>query len=200
MIVHGWSAGVRMLRARRYRRAALAAVIAGLAAPGAWATEPAWPTLSYDYIALDEDVRDVLTEFGNHMRIPVKLSDRVRGRVRGGIMPAAPRTYLDDLCGRFGLSWYYDGTTLHISSSDEQRTEIVEYGSASPEELLKALRELGVADARYPVRLAQGRSVLSISGPPVYRALVRQTLASLMKGGTPEARVRVFRAGAESSS
>lgn len=200
MFIRGSSADARRTHPRCRRLAALAVLIAGLAAPEAWATEPAWPALSYDYVALDEDVRDVLTAFGNHMRIPVKLSDRVRGRVCGGVKPAAPRAYLDDLCGRFGLSWYYDGTTLHISSSDEQRTEIVEYGSASPEELLKALNELGVADARYPVRLAHGRSVLSISGPPVYRSLVRQTLSSLMKGRAPQARVRVFRAGAESSS
>src|SRR5262247_962222 len=44
---------------------------------------PSWFARPFQYVVINQDVRGVLTEFGRNMGVPVILSDKVGGRVRG---------------------------------------------------------------------------------------------------------------------
>jgi hypothetical protein len=62
-------------------------------------------------------------------------------------------------------------------------------------DVVSKLNRLGIADPRYPIRTTPGSGVISVSGPPPYIVLVRQTLIAMARG-IPEGednRVRVFR-------
>jgi type II secretory pathway component GspD/PulD (secretin) len=182
----------------------LAGMLLVLTPPPAWSSEPKWPKEPYSYLVIDQDLRDVLTEFGRNIRVPIKLSDGVaRRRVRNDVAVAPPREFLQRLCDAYGLVWYYDGAVLHISDDDEVRTELLYTGALGVESLLSKLNGLGVADSRYVIRAGGSGGVISVSGPPPYVALVRKTIDALEKANAPRPvqevtdgdamKVRVFR-------
>ncbi len=169
------------------------------------ATEPKWSKETYNYLVIDQDLRDVLIEFGRNMRIPIKLSDRVAKRqIRNDLAVFTPREFLQRLCDAYGLVWYYDGAVINVSDDNEVTTELMNTGSVGTEYLLKRLNGLGVTDARYPIKTG-GAGVITVSGPPPYLVMVRKTLDALEKANTPIAvqeipggdtvKVRVFRGG-----
>lgn len=177
------------------------------AADGDWQHKP------YHYVAIDQDLRNALLEFGRNLRIPVKLGAEVKGRLRA--MPASgdARAFLDHLAQAHGLIWYFDGTSLHVDGQSTLQTELLALDGASPAQLDQMLRHLGFADSRFPLRSGGARGVISASGPPAYRNLVREALSQLKSGrdtaaaGRPAAaptdaaaKVRVFRGGPQNGS
>lgn len=154
------------------------------ALPIAGADQPvaAWELRSFDYAVIDQELRDLLSEFGRHVGLAVTVSDQVRGRVRGRLPPLPPRLFLERLAAVHGFDWYVDGTTLHVSAAAEARSLLLDLNQVAPAALEAALRQLGVLDARWPLRAANGGTNLAlVSGPPRYVALVEQTLAALVR-------------------
>src|SRR4051812_14028150 len=56
---------------------------AAMQAPPATAGEPAWPTEPYRYTVIDQDLGNVLQEFGRNTGLRLEVSPEIRGRVRG---------------------------------------------------------------------------------------------------------------------
>jgi type II secretory pathway component GspD/PulD (secretin) len=184
-------------------------IIAGLVFTAALAVaspavgmDPKWPSGPYKYLVVDQDIKGVLVEFGYNVSVPVDVSDRVEGRLRGQFAAptATAREFLDSLCDSHNLVWYFDGAVLHINAKAEIRTELVDVGRFSPEEATKKLTALGVADARFPMRSTDNANVISVSGPPKYVAMVQRALRppppAREDNRGDEVRVRVFRGGA----
>lgn len=167
--------------------------------------EPQWPPGAYRYLIVDQDLKGVLTEFGRNTGLPVDVSDQVKGRLRGQLASASAsaREYLDRLCESYGLVWYFDGAVLHVNAKSETTTELVNIGRLSAADASEKLRALGIADGRFQVRTTEEAGVISVSGPPAFVSLVRQTLAALLRRMRPageetasdDVRVRVFRGG-----
>jgi type III secretion protein C len=170
----------------------------------ALAADPSWPPGSYKYLVIDQDIKGVLVEFGRNTGLPVDVSDQVKGRLRGQLATTTAREFLYSLCESYGLVWYFDGTVLHVNAKTEVRTELVKIGRLPPGEAAEKLKALGVSDARFPVRTTPDAGVVSISGPPPFLSLARQTLTALAQRvpsamredtGDDEVRIRVFRGG-----
>jgi type II secretory pathway component GspD/PulD (secretin) len=170
------------------------------------AADVKWPAGPYKYIVIDQDVKDALTEFGRNVNLPVAVSDQVKGRVRGRLPIGTAEEFLTGLCDSYGLVWYFDGSMLHVNAMTELRTELIEVGRAPALELVNKLGKqgLGIEDPRYVVKATTDAGIISVSGPPPYISLVRQTLIALARGvmpqraredGVEEVRVRVFRGG-----
>jgi len=151
------------------------------------ALEPKWPPGPYKYLVIDQDIRDVLTEFGRHVDAPVEVSDRVNGRLRGALPVATAKEFLNKLCESYGLVWYFDGTTLHINAKTEITTVLINTGGLPPDHLTARLNALGIADPRFPVRSTANGDIVSVSGPPPFMALVRQTLTAMASAASPPA-------------
>lgn len=193
-------------RASRVIRSGLLCL--GLGGLPAGAADGDWQHKTYHYIAIDQDLRGALAEFGRNLRIPVKLGDDVKGRLRA--MPASgdAKGFLERLAQAHGLIWYFDGTTLHVDAQSALQTELVALNGTSPAQLDQMLRRLGVADSRFPLRSGGTQGLIAVSGPPAYRHHVRDALSQLKTGNgaaasnrpvtTPAdaaAKVRVFRGG-----
>lgn len=168
--------------------------------------EPVWSQQPYKYIAIDQDLRDALTEFGRNIGVPTKISEAVAGsRVRSEFSAGGPREFLQHICKSYGLVWYFDGTVLYINSANEVRTEQITLNAVRADKLMEKLTALKVADSRYAVNTAQNGRVVSVSGPPPFVTLVRQTIAAWEKSLAPRSirevtggddqEVRVFRGG-----
>jgi type III secretion protein C len=167
------------------------------------AMEPKWPAGPYKYLVIDQDIKGVLSEFGRNIDVPIDLSDQVKGRLRGRLPTASAKEFLEALCESYGLLWYFDGAVLHVSAKSELRTELISIGRLPPSEVTVKLGKLGIADPRFPVRGTPDAGVVSVSGPPPFISLVRQTLSAMARAAAPpaarednhgdEVRVRVFR-------
>ncbi|WP_407158258.1 nodulation protein NolW [Bradyrhizobium sp. STM 3557] len=142
------------------------------------AAEPEWPTVSYDYVVVDQDLRIVLEQFGVNTGLRIALSDAVQGRVHGRLPPALPRQFLDHLTATFGLDWYYDGVAILVSAKSEAQTEMINLKGTDFSELRSALETAGFLDRRYQLRAGRENSSAIVSGPPRYVAVVKQVAAS----------------------
>jgi type III secretion protein C len=179
-------------------------VVVSLGSPtcSAASAEMKWPQGLYRYVVIDQDIKDVLIEFGSNINVPVRVSDAVTGHLRGPLPITTAEDFLKGLCESNGLVWYFDGSVLHISAAREIETVFIDIGRLRPKELSDKLLKLGIADSRYPVIATANADVLSVSGPPPYVSLVQRTAAAMVRAAVPrqapsgdEPRVRVFRGG-----
>jgi type II secretory pathway component GspD/PulD (secretin) len=160
-----------------------------------------WRAGPYKYVVIDQDIKDVMIEFGSNINVPVRVSDQVTGHLRGPLPITTAEDFLKGLCESHGLVWYFDGSVLHISAAKEIETVFIDIGRLRPQELSDKLLKLGIADSRYPVIATANADVVSVSGPPPYVSLVQRTAAAMVRAATPrqapgdEPRVRVFRGG-----
>ena len=171
-----------------------AAILIGLPQV-AGALDPKWPPGPYKYVVIEQDLKDALVEFGRNINVPVKVSDEVKGKLRGDLGAGTAEEFFKQLTASRGLVWYFDGSVLHINAATELRTEVIDLGRILPTDVVSKLSKLGIADPRYPIRTTPGSGLISVSGPPPYIVLVRQTLMAMARQ-VPEGedtRVRVFR-------
>lgn len=172
--------------------------------------EPEWPEGDYRYIVIDQDLRKILGQFGRNLNINVKLSERVASRRIQGKLPTVPaKEFLELVCSRFGLVWYYNQNTLHIYSEEELDTAVISLGRVSADRLTSNLEKLGITDSRFAFQAADDAKTVRISGPPHYLALVRQAVAAMEQSLQPskaqevpykeDVKIRVFRGGREGS-
>jgi type III secretion protein C len=171
-----------------------AAILVGMARV-AGALDPKWPPGPYKYVVIEQDIKDALIEFGRNINVPVKVSDEVKGKLRGDLGAGSAEDFFKRLTSGHGLVWYFDGSVLHVNAASELRTEVIDLGRVPPTDVVAKLSKLGIADPRYPIRTTPGSGIISVSGPPPYIVLVRQTLIAMARnvpqGEDP--RVRVFR-------
>lgn len=160
------------------------------------ALEPKWPPGPYNYVPVEQDVKDALVEFGRNIELPVEVSDEVKGRMRGEFPADTAEQFFKRLVAAYGLVWYYDGSVLHVNAASEVKTEVIELGRLKSSEFASTLDTLGIADRRYPIHTAPGVHAVSVSGPPSYIALVREALVAMQKKPVlplDDTRVSVFR-------
>lgn len=170
-------------------------------------SRPPWFERPFQYVVINQDVRGILTEFGRNIGVPVILSDKVGGRVRGEVVGRAKSPgnrpsageFLNQLAEANALTWYFDGSILYLSADQEFSTQLIEVGTLSPEAVVTELKRLSLLDERFSVRSAGNAGLLSVSGPPAFIAIVRQVVDKMrpppaVAGDDP--RVRVFRGGA----
>lgn len=146
----------------------------------AMAAEPAdWLDKSYPYVVVESDLRSVLDDFGRNTGAAIRVSDQVRGEVRGEIPALTARLFLDRLARDHGLVWYYDGFVVDISTRDELRTEVLDATGVSVSRLEREMQALEIYDGRFDIRGSDQTGLVFVSGPPRYLELVQQTLGRM---------------------
>ena len=166
----------------------LVGVVAGLCLCAqqvpSFASQPDWPPGTYKYITIDQPVGDALKEFGRNIGIPVEVSKEVGGRLSAGMPVGTAQEFIDWVCSRYGLAWYFDGSILHVATVGETRTEVLTLGAGETRGVGRKLEDLGIADARYPIRISPAENVISVSGPPAYVAAVKKGLGIMPGSAT----------------
>ncbi|WP_295806547.1 type III secretion protein [uncultured Nitratireductor sp.] len=125
-------------------------------------------------------MENALREFGRNVGIPVELSEQVRGTLNHGMPRGTAQEFLEWVCDRYGLVWYYDGSILHVAAEGEVHTEMMKLAVEDMHDVRARLGSLGISDPRYPIRL-RDENILSVSGPPAYISAVKGAL-DLMAG------------------
>lgn len=153
-----------------------------------------------EYQVIDQDLRQLLIEFGRAHGVVVALTDGVQGRLRGRLPPLPPREFLDIVCRMHGLTWFYDGRHLHISALTETRSALIPLTNVDGTRLVRMMRELGLEDARFPARVVGDGTHVAVSGPPGFVDQVETLVTLLGKEGAAEVRVIRGRRGQEGPS
>lgn len=168
------------MRIRRILHSFVSTLLIACALPlPVWGGEFAWPSSPYPYNVVDQDLKIVLKELGRNVGLRMQIDDKITGRVKGRIQHSTAKEFFIQLCSSYGLEWYYDGFTMHISLPEENQTRIIDISGLTLNEFNSKLRSSGISDARFPVVAQQGSHHIALSGPPSYIALVDQLVASL---------------------
>jgi type III secretion protein C len=140
-----------------------------------------FPDGDYPYRIVDQDLTVVLREFGQNLGLRVKLSQKVSGHVKGGVPRSSALAFLNTICRMYGLDWYFDGSTLHVTSVTEEVTRFLPARTETEAKLTEHLRRLSFYDERFPLRSNPENTAIVVSGPPAYVALIEQTLSSMQR-------------------
>jgi len=141
----------------------------------------------YNYVIIDQDLRDVFNQFGNHMHLRINLSDAVKGRVRGKVPVMSPQHFLEKITSDYGLDWYYDGFRLYVTASSEGVSKVISVPRDLSATFRTALDAAEITDPRFPLRELAGTDNIIVSGPPRFVELVEQTASALAPGKSPAA-------------
>ncbi|MER9563303.1 type III secretion protein [Mesorhizobium sp. M0571] len=177
----------------------LAVILAlGFDSQRASAAEPRWPPGPYKYITIDQSVTDALVELGRNMRVPMRVSKLVKGRLSAGMPVGTAREFLEEICNRYGLVWHFDGIVMNVATEAEVQTEMIPLDANMAAGAEDRLSRLGVSDPKFPIKVSKQDDVISVSGPPSYIELVRKTLGVPATPSTKQeagkaVSVRVFR-------
>jgi len=168
-------------------------MLSTVAIHAAIAGEPAWPTEPYRYTIVDQDLGNVLQEFGRNTGLRLEVSPEVRGRVRGPLPELAARAFIEHLARNYGLDWYFDGFRIYVTSNKEASSRLLQLGTVPLQRLESALRDLALYDARFSLKSIKQADMAMVSGPPQYIQTVERTLAALKPRPDQPASITVYR-------
>ncbi len=109
------------------------------------------------------------------------MSKAVGGAFSGSFKDIPAGEFLDRIATSHNLIWYYDGAALYVYASGEVQTFLLDLKYMKAGEVRSLIRELGVEDARYPIKTASNDELIMVSGPPRYVTLVGETIAKADK-------------------
>ncbi len=162
---------------RQWKQAVCAlAALASLTAFRADAAPIPWKLPLYTLVARDMDLRVALDTFAVAEGLSVVMSQTVAGSFSGSFKDVTPAEFLDKVATTHNLIWYYDGAALYLYSSGEIATMLIDLQYMKAGEVRSMLAELGVEDARFPLKTTSNDELVMVSGPPRYVALVSEMI------------------------
>ena len=142
---------------------------------------PPWRTPTYTLMARDMDLRTAFDTFAVAQGLSIVMSEAVTGRFSGDFKNVPTDEFLEKMATVHNLTWYYDGAALYLYGAGEIQTLLLDLQYMKAGELRKLLADLGVEDARFPLRTASNDELIMVSGPPRYVAIVSETVAKADK-------------------
>ena len=140
-----------------------------------------WKLPKYTLVARDMDLRVALDTFAVAEGLSVVMSPAVAGTFSGDFKGVAPDAFLDKVATTHNLIWYYDGAALYLYGSGEISTLLIDLQYMKAGEVRAMLAELGVEDARCPLKTTSNDELIMVSGPPRYVSLVSEMVAKADK-------------------
>ena len=145
------------------------------------ATEIPWASPTYTLVARDMNLRAALDTFAAAEGISIVMSEGVNGTFSGDFKDIKPADFLHRLATVHNLTWYYDGATLYLYGAGEIQTMLIDLKYMKAGEVREMLVELGVEDARFPLKTTSNDELVMVSGPPRYVMLIAEMIAKADK-------------------
>ncbi len=135
-----------------------------------------WRLPTYTLVARDMDLRTALDTFAIAEGLSVIMSPSVAGVFSGDFKDVSPAAFLDKIATTHNLIWYYDGAALYLYGAGETATMLIDLKYMKAGEVRAMLAELGVEDARFPLKTTSNDELVMVSGPPRYVELVAEMI------------------------
>ncbi len=153
----------------------------------AYAEDPDFGSAPYPYIIKDQELGQVLQEFGTNTKFKTVISAALTQKVTGPVSISSPRDFIDSLSRQYSVDWYYDGLALYFAPESETVTRFMKIEDVPYATLKKELEKQGLSTARFTIKPAPGNKLISVSGPPRFHEVVGQTLNAISNGRDPSA-------------
>ena len=140
-----------------------------------------WRMPTYTLVARDMDLRTAIDTFAVAEGLSVVMSPSVSGVFSGDFKDEPAVGFLDKIATTHNLIWYYDGAALYLYSSGEIATMLIDLQYMKAGEVRAMLAELGVEDARFPLKTTSNDELIMVAGPPRYVELVSEMIAKADK-------------------
>jgi type III secretion protein C len=152
-----------------------------------------WRSETFNYVAQNKPLKEFIREFAAAQGLTVVVAPEVQGTVNGKFN-LTPASLLELLSTSFGISWYYDGSVLHIYPATDVATEVIRLEVIGVGQLRETLNRLDIADPRFPIAYDARNRTARVSGPKRYVELVKQTAKAIdrSRSGQATADIRVF--------
>jgi type III secretion protein C len=154
-----------------------------------------WRRANIDLQASNEPLNVFLARIVTWQGISASISATVAsGRVNGRFRGSA-ETIFRDLADTYGLTWYYDGSTLHVYSLSENESRLLQVAPPDLPRVERILREMRLEDRRFPLRFDAIEGAIYVGGPPKYVEVVAGIVDAVAQAPSrPAARLetRVF--------
>ncbi|MGN0886751.1 MAG: type III secretion system outer membrane ring subunit SctC [Candidatus Spyradenecus sp.] len=135
-----------------------------------------WQVPQWTLVARGMDLCEALNSFAVAEGMAVVISPKVKGTLSGDFREVPAGEFLDRLATLHNLTWYYDGAALYIYGAGEIETILANLSYMKAEEVRQMLVELGVEDARFPIKTTQNGEIIMVSGPPRYVTLISEMI------------------------
>lgn len=152
-----------------------------------------WRSETFNYVARNKPLKEFIREFAAAEGLTVVVAPEVEGTVNGKFN-LTPGSLLELLSASFGVSWYYDGSVLHVYPASDVATEVIRLEAIGVARLRETLTRLDITDPRYPIAYDARNRTARVSGPKRYVELVKQTARAIDRSsaGAATADIRVF--------
>ena len=140
-----------------------------------------WKLPKYTLVAREMDLRVALDTFAVAEGLSVVMSPSVAGTFSGDFKGVVPDAFLDKVATTHNLIWYYDGAALYVYGAGEISTLLIDLQYMKAGEVRAMLAELGVEDARFPLKTTSNDELVMVSGPPRYVSLVSEMVSKADK-------------------
>lgn len=180
---------------RRMNGQRIAVMCLALQGPLVHAAEPAWQGAPMRYVAHDSRLADVLADIASAGGLRLDVTRNVRGSVNG-VFEQTPDAVFRTLTEAWGLVWYFDGQTIHVSTSDDVRSRTIAFAPLAKDAVAALLHSLDLDDAHLPLRYAKGS--VKVTGPSRYVDAIAEAIGRAQEQATPQTsfeqtQIRVFR-------
>lgn len=160
---------------------ALCGTIPALANDGTATQQPSQVKAGDAVYVVDQDLRSLLREFGKRIGANPVLSKGIEGRVKKAFIPTERQAFLDEMSRSYGIEWYFEGTTLHLSSRDEITSRLIGIKSLSVKTINSQIQKVDLNPARYPLQPVPEANAAMLTAPPSYIARVEIITESILK-------------------
>lgn len=138
----------------------------------------------YRYHAVNRDLTEVLRGFAADQRLNLVLDPGIGSRTVSEEVEMHPTEFLDYITGKYGLVWYFDGTSLYVYRGDQLATHAFPLRYTTPERVAEVMKSLNAFTDRYPFRILEKENVILAIAPPRMLEIMKfviQTLESKQK-------------------
>ncbi|CRL63865.1 type III secretion system outer membrane ring subunit SctC [Proteus penneri] len=126
------------------------------------------------FIAVDTRIEQFFFVLSDKLDKPFILSNAVKKkRVTGNFDISSPLDAFDLMVRRMSLLYFNDGESIYVYDNSEIQQELFQVKNIGMSEIKEYLQDVGLFDARFPLRSGQDQRTFYISGPPVYLKLVK---------------------------
>ncbi|MEO1017594.1 MAG: type III secretion system outer membrane ring subunit SctC [Pseudomonadota bacterium] len=152
-----------------------------------------WPDRNFSYIAVDQDVQQVLRDFAATQDISIVISNNVGGRISGNFVNVPPQQFIEEMARLNGLIWYLFGGVLYVYDASETESHILSLSNTPAELFRQSLVDIGIFRDRFAWRADPALNIVLVSGPPRYVDLVEQIGGVVERQRASQPRVELFR-------
>lgn len=120
----------------------------------------------YRYRAVNRELTEALRAFAQDQRLNIVLDEKIESQTISEEVEMPPKDFLNYLTGKYGLVWYYDGTSIYIYRSDSLATRVFSLTSTTPSRMIETMKSLKLYSDRFPFRVLEDDGVVLAVGPP----------------------------------